>query len=62
MTNKEKVIELYNDLIKLKIDTMLIWKKGNSSSKNQGIEECKSGIKFYKNQKRRVINGEFDHL
>jgi len=62
MTNKEKVIELLNDLIKLKIDTMMIWKKGNSSSKNQGIEECKEGIRFYKNHKKRVINGDFDHL
>jgi hypothetical protein len=56
MTNTEKIIQKLNELIKINIQTIQIWKNGNYEYKHQEIEYCKESIQFYKNQKKRFQN------
>ena len=55
MINNEKKVKKYNELIKLSLDIMMIWKKGNYTHKAIQIENCKKDIAFYKMMKSRII-------
>jgi len=54
MDDKTRIIGKYNELIKLSIEIMLTWKKGNYEHKAKQIESCKNDIAFYKLMKKRV--------
>lgn len=54
MIDNSKLIKKYNELIKLSLDIMLIWKKGSYERKAIQIESCKRDIAFYKKMKSEL--------
>ena len=48
-----EIVNKYNDLIKLSINIIQIWKNGNYQFKQKEIENCKKDIEFFKKQKQK---------
>jgi hypothetical protein len=55
MSSKEDLKIKYNELIKLSIKTMQIFKNGSYEFKAKEIERCKNDIEFFKSQKKKIV-------
>ena len=51
---KKDLEDKYNELIKLSVKTMSMWKKGSYSFKAREVERCKKDIFFYKTMKKKL--------
>jgi hypothetical protein len=52
---REEILKCYNQLIRMNVEEMQIWKKGNYEFKQKQIDQCKKDIEFYKSMKKRFI-------
>ncbi len=57
MTKQEEILKHYNQLIKMNVEEIQIWKRGSWKHKQYQIFICKKHIKFYKTMKQKIENG-----
>jgi len=48
------MIKKYNELIKIAVETISVWKKGSYQNKAKEIESCKRDIVFFKSMKTKL--------